>query len=164
MILCFVDCASRYSCVLNTNTLHYFILIYITIKQQDAAVRSQFYFTAVLLYMFRALSTPIIRSTLNCITASGTGLIIVVAAFLQRGRVYSQSILFYCRVTLHVSGAFHTHHQEYNKLYHSLRFRSYYSCSCLPPTWSSLLAVNFILLQGYSTCFVFFPHPSSGVH
>ena len=29
----------------------------------------------------------------------------------------SQSILFHCRVTLHVSGAFHTHHQEYIKLY-----------------------------------------------
>ena len=29
----------------------------------------------------------------------------------------SQSILFYRRVTIHVSGAFHTHHQEYIKLY-----------------------------------------------
>ena len=29
----------------------------------------------------------------------------------------SQSILYHCRVTLHVSGAFHTHHQEYIKLY-----------------------------------------------
>ena len=29
----------------------------------------------------------------------------------------SQSVLFHCRVTLHVSGAFHTHHQEYIKLY-----------------------------------------------
>ena len=38
---------------------------YVTITQQDAAVRSQFYFTAALLYMFRVLSTPIIRSTLN---------------------------------------------------------------------------------------------------
>jgi len=28
----------------------------------------------------------------------------------------AQSILFHCRVTLHVSGAFHTHHQEYIKL------------------------------------------------
>ena len=28
----------------------------------------------------------------------------------------SQSILFYCRITLHVSGVFHTHHQEYIKL------------------------------------------------
>jgi len=28
-----------------------------------------------------------------------------------------QSILFHCRVTLHVTGAFHTHHQEYIKLY-----------------------------------------------
>ena len=25
-----------------------------------------------------------------------------------------QSILFHCSITLHVSGAFHTHHQEYN--------------------------------------------------
>jgi len=37
----------------------------------------------------------------------------------------SQSILFYCRFTLHVSGAFHAHHQEYTKLYHSLWYRSY---------------------------------------
>ena len=29
----------------------------------------------------------------------------------------SQSLLFHCRVTLHVSGVFHTHHQEYIKLY-----------------------------------------------
>jgi len=42
---------------------------------------------------------------------------------------YSQSMLLYCRVTLHVSGAFRTHHQEYTKLYHSLRYRSYYRCS-----------------------------------
>ena len=28
-----------------------------------------------------------------------------------------QSILFHCRVTLHVLGAFHTHHQEYAQLY-----------------------------------------------
>ena len=29
----------------------------------------------------------------------------------------SQSILFHCKVTLHVSEAFHTHHQEYINLY-----------------------------------------------
>ena len=46
-----------------------------------------FYFTAGLLYMFRVLSTPIIRSTLNCITASGTGHIIVAATFFQRGHL-----------------------------------------------------------------------------
>ena len=46
---------------------------YTTIIQQDAAVRSQFYFTAALFYMFRVLSTPIIRSTLTVSTASGTG-------------------------------------------------------------------------------------------
>ena len=28
----------------------------------------------------------------------------------------SQSILFYCKISLHVSGVFHTHHQEYRKL------------------------------------------------
>jgi len=27
-----------------------------------------------------------------------------------------------------------------------------------------LFAVNFISLQGHSTCFGSFPHPSSGVH
>jgi hypothetical protein len=46
---------------------------YTTIIQQDAAVRSQFYFTVALLYMFRVLSTPIIRSTLTVYTASSTG-------------------------------------------------------------------------------------------
>ena len=37
--------------------------LYIIINQHDAAVRSQFYVTAGSLYMFRVLSTPIIRST-----------------------------------------------------------------------------------------------------
>ena len=56
-------------------------------NQQDVAVRSQFYCTGGLLYVFRVLSTPIIRSTLNCIAASGTGHIIVAATFFQRCRV-----------------------------------------------------------------------------
>ena len=60
------------------------LILYITINQQAAAVRSQFYFTAGLLYMFRVLSTPVIRSTLNCITASVTGHIVVAATFFQR--------------------------------------------------------------------------------
>ena len=64
-----------------------YTMIHITTNQQDAAVRSQFYFSSGLLYMFRVLSTPIIRSTLNCITASGTGHIIVAATFFQRGLV-----------------------------------------------------------------------------
>ena len=64
-------------------------LYYIVINQQDAAVRSQFYFTAGSLYMFRVLSTPIVRSTLNCI--------------------------------------------------YSLRYRSYYRCSYLLPTWPACL-------------------------
>ena len=49
------------------------IAILYTVIQQDAAVRSQFYFTAALLYMLRVLSTPIIRSTLTVSTASSTG-------------------------------------------------------------------------------------------
>ena len=37
----------------------------------------------------------------------------------------AQSILFHCSVTLHVSGAFHTHHHEYINCIYSLRYRSY---------------------------------------
>jgi hypothetical protein len=44
-----------------------------TIIQQNAAVRSQFYFTAALRFMFRVLSPPIIRGTLIVSTAFGTG-------------------------------------------------------------------------------------------
>ena len=29
---------------------------------------------------------------------------------------YALYILFYCKITLHVSGDFYTHHQEYMKL------------------------------------------------
>ena len=32
---------------------------------------------------------------------------------------------FHCSVTLHVSGAFHTHHQEYINCIYSLRYRSH---------------------------------------
>ena len=67
----------------------YFCIFYITINQQDAAVRSQFYFTAGSLYMFRVLSTPIIRSAVS--TASGTGHIIVAATFFQRGQVWTKN-------------------------------------------------------------------------
>ena len=52
---------------------HLHQVAYNTITQQDAAVRSQFHFTVTLLYVFRVLSTPIIRSTLTVFTASGTG-------------------------------------------------------------------------------------------
>ena len=64
------------------------VTIHVVMNQQDAAVRSKFFFTAGSLYMFRVLSTPIIRSTLNCI--------------------------------------------------YSLRYRSYYRCSYLLPTWPSI--------------------------
>ena len=55
-------------------------------NQPDAAVCSQFYSTAGLLYMFRAFYTPIIRSTISTVsTASGTNHSIVSASFFQRG-------------------------------------------------------------------------------
>ena len=47
----------------NKTPLQKLISVYIIINQQDAAVLSQFYFTAGSLYMFRVLSTPVIRST-----------------------------------------------------------------------------------------------------
>jgi len=37
----------------------------------------------------------------------------------------AQSISFHCSFTLHVSGAFHTHHQEYINCIYSLWYRSY---------------------------------------
>ena len=46
--------------------------------------------------------------------ASGTGHNIGTATSLQRGQRNSmQSVLFYCKITLHVSGAYRTHRQEY---------------------------------------------------
>jgi hypothetical protein len=42
------------------------------IVQQDATIYSLLYFCK-LLYMFRVVTPPIIRSTYNCITESGTG-------------------------------------------------------------------------------------------
>ena len=71
----------------------------------------------------------------------------------------AQSILFRCSVTLHVSGAFHTHHQEYINCIYSLRYRSYIGAA----TFLQRGRV-FISPQRYSTCFGCFPHPSSGVH
>jgi hypothetical protein len=50
-----------------TNTLNFMFMVPCVVNlyynQQDAAIRSQFYFTAGSLYMFRLLPTPIIRST-----------------------------------------------------------------------------------------------------
>ena len=57
-------------------------------NQPDAAVCSQFYSTARLLYMFRAFYTPIIRSKISTVsTASDTNHSIVSATFFQRGLV-----------------------------------------------------------------------------
>ena len=75
----------------------------------------------------------------------------------------SQSILFHCRVILHVSAAFHTHHQEYIKLYLHPPVQVILSLK-LPFSNVANFAINFISLQGHSTCFGCFPHPSSGVH
>jgi hypothetical protein len=72
---------SFFFCLDNTQKIVFKILslrfrpsqFYITIIQHDATVRGQFYFTTALLYIFRVLSTPIIRSTITVSTASGTG-------------------------------------------------------------------------------------------
>ena len=47
----------------------------------------------------------------------------------------AQSILFHCSVTLHVSGAFHTHHQEYINCIYSLRYRSYIGAAVAAPIY-----------------------------
>ena len=57
------------------------------VNQRDATVRSQFYFTARSLHMFRVLSTPIIRSSYNCNCRLRYSLYIVAANFIQRGQV-----------------------------------------------------------------------------
>ena len=61
-----------------------------------------------------------------------------------------QSILFHCRFTLHVSGAFHTHHQEYIKLY-------------LQPPVQVILSLQ-LPSSNVAKFGLGFPHPSSGVH
>ena len=50
---------------------------------------------------------------------------------------YAVYILFYCNITLHVSGNVHTHHQEYIKLQLQPLVQVIYLCSYLTPTWSS---------------------------
>ena len=96
--------------------------------------------------MFRVLSTPIVRSTLTVSTASGTGHTSVqlpssnVAEF-KLSTPIIRSILTVSTASgtghtsvqlpssnvadFNVSGAFHTHHQEYNNCIYSLRYRSY---------------------------------------
>ena len=76
----FLQLLGTWSCALSQSALVWILSLRfrasqfcITIIQQDPAVRSQFYFTAVLLYRFQVLSTPIIRSTSTVSTASGTG-------------------------------------------------------------------------------------------
>jgi len=62
-------------------------------NQPDAAVCSQFYSTARLLYLFRAFYTPITGSTISTVsTASGTNHSIVSATFFQRGLVPGMSM------------------------------------------------------------------------
>jgi len=50
----------------------------------------------------------------------------------------AQSILFHCSVTLRVSGAFHTHHQEYINCIYSLRCRSYCKVEKYLTVWMSM--------------------------
>jgi len=43
----------------------------------------------------------------------------------QRDAVLSSLYLFYCQVTLHVSGVSHTHHQEYTNCPYSHWYKSW---------------------------------------
>jgi len=70
---------------------------------------------------------------------------------------YAVSILFYCNITLHVSGAVRTLHQEYIKLHRK-------SILINVKRDATICSLYFILLQYHSTCFGCRPHPSSGVH
>jgi len=60
---------------------------YTTIIQQDAAMSSQFYFTAALLYMFRGAFHAHHQECINCIYSLRYRSYIGAATFLQRGRV-----------------------------------------------------------------------------
>ena len=63
---------------------------------------------------------------------------------------YAQSILFHCSVTLHVSLAFHTHHQEY-----IFRYRSYIGAATFlqrgrvqtRPRWRKVAALMYDLYR-----------------
>ena len=66
-----------------------------------------------------------VTKTTNCYMIQALGLVFILFMVPCIVNLYynkptrcrcSQSILFHCRVTLHVSGAFHAHHQEYIKL------------------------------------------------
>ena len=72
------------------------------------------YFIWKLLYMFRVVPPPIIRSAKNCIYSIW---------YLSRRYCYlplswtSWNCLFYLETALHVSGSTATHHQERKQLY-----------------------------------------------
>ena len=48
---------------------------------------------------------------------------------------YAVYTLFYCKIIVYVSGAVHTHHQEYTKLKLQPPVQVICSCSYLTPTW-----------------------------
>ena len=87
-------------------------------------MQSIFYFTAKSLYMFRVPSTPIIRSTWISTICSLYFILLQnhstcfgcrphPSSGVHEYQQYPVYILFYWKITLHVSGAVHIHHQEY---------------------------------------------------
>jgi hypothetical protein len=49
--------------------------------------------------------------------------------------------IYYCKITLHVSGVYRTHHQEYINCNHSLWYRSYHVSGQLPSVSVALLGL-----------------------
>ena len=50
----------------------------------------------------------------------------------------AQSVLFHCSVTLHVSGAFRTYHQEYFNCIYNLRYTSYCKVQKYLTIWQTI--------------------------
>ena len=72
----------------------------------------------------------------------------------QRDAVVSSLYLFYCQVTLHVSGVSHTHHQEYTNCSYNTWYKSccklqvyHLDENCGLENWFKLLTCNLIKLQ-----------------
>jgi len=65
--------------------------------------------------------------------------------------------LLFCKFTLHVSGVKHTHLRSTQNCNYSLRYRSYFLCSYLPPKWPREVAAqkNMTSNGGCSYSFVY---------
>ena len=97
----------------------------------DEMQRYTVYFIWKLLYMFRMVPSPIIRSTNNCIYRSDICRTVTATCrySIQRGATLHSS--FYLETALHVSDGTITHHQERKQLYLQIWYLS--DCYCYLP-------------------------------